>query len=378
MLKGIKIDIRKCHANTPKNEFLMKKKSKTLLDNVLKYKLFVHRCLKQKNVSNTHLAWIQCFETIYEKSSHRPIDFLKNIKKENILRKKDCPYFLEHGIQQLTIGSFKVEDLIAILCEVKFKEKGKRCVGNDHLFKLMPSPLLQKSILRTDVALCFPDSSVSSDLLDVEDEMSDFDLMNKTNEDLKSLQDDLLQNCEFDNDSRWIPKCLHCSPYTGDVLVGMQQIFSRRKYLTNGRIDRYEYPGRLKKKGPVRYYNPLYVVENNNGDIVVSDDRWRVVGTDHEGKDRFKLYGLRPYGICTDALSHILVCAIQTSTVQVFDKNGVFLRHLLLRQPGLISPCFLAYDINTYQLWVWSDLNKRVCVYNYLTRPTGKSNCLLL
>lgn len=86
MLKGIKIDIRKCHANTPKNEFLMKKKSKTLLDNVLKYKLFVHRCLKQKNVSNTHLAWIQCFETIYEKSSYRPIDFLKNIKKENILR----------------------------------------------------------------------------------------------------------------------------------------------------------------------------------------------------------------------------------------------------------------------------------------------------
>lgn len=356
----------------------MKKKSKTLLDNVLKYKLFVHRCLKQKNVFNTHLAWIQCFETIYEKSSYRPIDFLKNIKKENILRKKDCPYFLEHGIQQLTIGSFKVEDLIAILCELKFKEKGKRCVGNDHLFKLMPSPLLQKSILRTDVALCFPDSSVSSDLLDVEDEMLDFDLMNKTNEDLKSLQDDLLQNCEFDNDSRWIPKCLHCSPYTGDVLVGMQQVFSRRKYLTNGRIDRYEYPGRLKKKGPVRYYNPLYVVENNNGDIVVSDDRWRVVGTDHEGKDRFKLDGLRPYGICTDALSHILVCAIQTSTVQVFDKNGVFLRHLLLRQPGLISPCFLAYDINTYQLWVWSDLNKRVCVYNYLTRPTGKSNCLLL
>lgn len=172
----------------------------------------------------------------------------------------------------------------------------------------------------------------------------------------------------------WIPKCLHCSPYTGDVLVGMQQM----KSLTKGRIDRYEYTGRLKNKGPVRYYNPLYVVENNNGDIVVSDDRWRVVGTDHEGKDRFELYGLRPYGICTDALSHILVCAIQTSTVQVFDKNGVFLRHLLFRQPGLISPCFLAYDINTYQLWVWSDLNKRVCVYNYLTQPTGKSNCLLL
>lgn len=35
------------------------------------------------------------------------------------------------------IGLFKVEDLIVILCELKFKEKGKCCVGNDYFFKLM-------------------------------------------------------------------------------------------------------------------------------------------------------------------------------------------------------------------------------------------------
>lgn len=46
MLKGIKIDIRKCYVNILKNEFLMKKKFKILFDNVLKYKLFVYRCLK--------------------------------------------------------------------------------------------------------------------------------------------------------------------------------------------------------------------------------------------------------------------------------------------------------------------------------------------
>lgn len=53
----------------------------------------------------------------------------------------------------------------------------------------------------------------------------------------------------------------------------------------NGRIDWYEYLGRFKKKGLVCYYNFLYVVENNNGDIVVFDDRWCVVGIDYEGKD---------------------------------------------------------------------------------------------
>lgn len=57
------------------------------------------------------------------------------------------------------------------------------------------------------------------------------------------------------------------------------------KFLIKGRIDWYEYIGRFKNKGLVCYYNFLYVVENNNGDIVVFDDRWCVVGIDYEGKD---------------------------------------------------------------------------------------------
>lgn len=369
MLKGIKTDISKCHANIQKNQSLMNEKAQTLkmaLDNMLKYNSFVHRCFKQKNVFNTHLAWIQCFETRYEKSSYRPIDFLKNIKKVNIPHTKDSPYFLDHGIQQLTIRSFKEEVLIALLGNLKLKEKRKRNVSNDNLFKLMSSPLLQKSFLRTDDAVYYPDSLVTSDLLVVTDEdlESDVKLMNKTHETLKRLIDDLLQKCEFNTTFEWIPKCLHCSPFTGDVLVGMQQVFRRRrrKSMTRGRIDRYDHTGRLKNKGPVRYYDPLYVVENNNGDIVVSDNRSRVVGTDHEGKDRFELYGLRLYGICTDALSHTLV--------QVLDKNGKFLRHLLFRQPGLISPCFLAYDINpTTMGWV---RHKHKSLYLQLPNPTHR------
>lgn len=241
----MKIDIRKWRANILKNQSLMNEKVQTLkmaLDNMLKYNSFVHRCLKQKNVFDTHLARIQCFETRYERSSYRPIDFLKKIKKVNIPRTKDSPYFLDHGIQQLTIESFKVEDLIALLGKLKFKEKRKRHVSNDHLFKLMSSPLLQKSFLRTDDAVYYPDSLVTSDLLVVTDEdlESDFKLMNKTHETLKRLLDDLLQNCESDQNFEWIPKCLHRSPFTRDVLVGMQQVFSRKKCMTRGRIDQYD------------------------------------------------------------------------------------------------------------------------------------------
>lgn len=95
----MKIDIRKWRANILKNQSLMNEKVQTLkmaLDNMLKYNSFVHRCLKQKNVFDTHLARIQCFETRYERSSYRPIDFLKKIKKVNIPRTKDSPYFLDH------------------------------------------------------------------------------------------------------------------------------------------------------------------------------------------------------------------------------------------------------------------------------------------
>lgn len=217
---------------------------------------------------------------------------------------------------------------------------------------------------------------MTSYLLEDRDGEPDFNLMNKLRQTLKRLKDDLLHSCELSSNNIWIPNCLHCSPFTRDVLVGMQQIFNW-KPIIRSRVDRYDYTGKIKNKGPVRFLDPVYVAENNNGDIMVSD-RSIVLVTDHEGNDRFKLYGLKPNGIRTDALSHILVCATKTNTVHVFDRNGEFLKHLLFIHPALISPCFLAYDTNTYQLWVESDINKRVHVNSYLTRPSGELFCFIL
>lgn len=177
-----------------------------------------------------------------------PIDFLKNIKNLNLPCTKNNSYFTDHRRQHLTIGSFKVEDLIDLQVKVEITEQGKRCVTNDRLLKFMSPPLLQNSFLRTDLAFYFPSSLMTSYLFEDRDGEPDFNLMNKLRETLKCLKNDLLQSCEFSSNNTWIPKCLHCSPFTEDVLVGMQQLFNR-KLMIRSRIDRYDYTGKIKNKG---------------------------------------------------------------------------------------------------------------------------------
>lgn len=82
--------------------------------------------------------------------------------------------------------------------------------------------------------------------------------------------------------------------------------------------------------------------------------------------------GLHPYGICTDALSHILVCDGRTNTVHMLDENGKFLSLLQ------ISGMSLSYDFNTHRLWVGTETANYIYVhiYRYIDQHnvmTGKS-----
>lgn len=125
----IKTDFEKCHAISLNYQFLMYEKAQKLkktLGNRLPLSSSVHRCVKQKTELINLLVWIQCIETKYEKSSYKPIDFLKIIKKENLCRIKKSHI---HRRQQLKTGSFQ-EVLIKLLAGVELTEKGKRCVGN--------------------------------------------------------------------------------------------------------------------------------------------------------------------------------------------------------------------------------------------------------
>lgn len=98
-----------------------------------------------------------------------------------------------------------------------------------------------------------------------------------------------------------------------------------------------------------------------------------VVVTDSGGMHRFSYKGhplgskLGPKGICTNALSHILVCDDYTLTVQMLDKNGQFLSHLLIRPPGIFNPTSLSYDYKTNCLWVGSGTNNKMCAYMYIS-----------
>nr|XP_022305239.1 uncharacterized protein LOC111112134 [Crassostrea virginica] len=98
--------------------------------------------------------------------------------------------------------------------------------------------------------------------------------------------------------------------------------------------------------------------ENDTGDILVSDVlRYAVVVTSGEGIHRFSYTGpsssgsqITTAGICTDVMSHIIVCDGRTSTVQMLDRDGQFLSIFLTRQtPGIdYRPRSLCYDVNTH------------------------------
>nr|XP_034319906.1 uncharacterized protein LOC105338511 [Crassostrea gigas] len=194
--------------------------------------------------------------------------------------------------------------------------------------------------------------------------------INKLSEDMKTTTTFIERT-----DSTWEPWCVYWSPSTGDLLVGMRN-YGRK----TGKVTRYNQSGQLTQTiqnhntGRGLYKEPIYITENNNGDVVVSDSCRAVVVTERGGRHRFSYTGppsgsgLQPHGICTDPLSHILVCDDRTRTVQMIDEDGRFLSHLLIRPSGIFYPHSLSYDVITHRLWVGSGANNTVVIYRYITR----------
>lgn len=76
----------------------------------------------------------------------------------------------------------------------------------------------------------------------------------------------------------------------------------------------------------------------------------------------------QPLGICTDGLSHILMCDYKTYNVQMIDKDGQFLLYLLRRPSMIFRPYSLGYDVHTHRLWVGAEFKNKVHVYRYISR----------
>lgn len=187
----------------------------------------------------------------------------------------------------------------------------------------------------------------------------------------------------------YLPVVLCCSLSSTDILVAMgilecDQMFTYDDGAVvsgpNGKVVRYNTFGQITQT--IQFYDndkplymcPKYIAENNNKDVVVSDFLRQLVVTDGEGRLRFFYKGppigtvLHPLGICTDALSNILVCDDCTKTVQIIDKNGQFLKNLLQKgQPGIYNPRCLSYDVSTNLLYIGFDDCNTTSVYKYIT-----------
>ncbi|XP_062586811.1 uncharacterized protein LOC134248419 [Saccostrea cucullata] len=156
----------------------------------------------------------------------------------------------------------------------------------------------------------------------------------------------------------------------------------RQRDTNIAKVGRYSSDGQQlqHKHGQELYFNPRYITENQNGDVVVSNltDNSLTVGvlvvTDSVGAHRFSYKGnprgsnFRPQGICTDALSHILVCDIHTETVQMIDKDGQFLAVLLTKKQGMGCPYSLSYDHRSHLLWVGYMGYTTVYIYRHIQR----------
>ncbi|XP_062582956.1 uncharacterized protein LOC134244719 [Saccostrea cucullata] len=97
------------------------------------------------------------------------------------------------------------------------------------------------------------------------------------------------------------------------------------------------------KTGKPLYHEPVYITENRNGDIVVSDIGKGVVVTDRDGKYRFTYTGppeglslFMPCGACVDAFLNILICGRLDQTLQMIIRDGLLLSNLPTRQDGMV------------------------------------------
>ncbi|XP_062566989.1 uncharacterized protein LOC134229288 [Saccostrea cucullata] len=187
------------------------------------------------------------------------------------------------------------------------------------------------------------------------------------------LSKDKVKTTVIPHTAPWRPYSVYSSPSTGDLLVGMFNTDTR-----TGQVNRYTNTGRHiqtiqhDNTGQGLYSLPRYITENRSGDVIVSDINRGVVVTDRGGRHRFSYRGptsgsfLGPRGICTDALSHILVCDFNTDTVHIIDQDGLFLTQIETKQHGIDTPWGLSYDYKTQLLWVGSWNNNTVNIYRLI------------
>ena len=178
---------------------------------------------------------------------------------------------------------------------------------------------------------------------------------------------------EFIKTGDWRPLSIHSSRINEDILVGMVNCYNKK-----AKVTRYSKTGKelqniqKNNNGKELYSDPRYITENINGDVCTSDyGKCIVVVVNKSGQHKFSYTGqgsiLRPFGICTDVLGHILVCDDVSKTVQLLDQQGRLLSVISLpRKGGRIIPLSVCVD-DKNNLYVGQFcFSNTVTVYKYL------------
>lgn len=222
-------------------------------------------CLKSKLEMNSYVSSIQRFEHIYEHASTRPIQF---IKQKYELETQKSPHLSHHTKRFLENEQLNRKDVIKLLTDIKFREKGRRCV-----LRLMSAPETN-SVSLADLESCNNVSCVTSDRVwvnDVEDliltnrtggtqhrlkvlhydeSKNGFHTVNNDSELIYIDEDDTIKKLSKDfktttqiiekEDASLTPICLFFSLNTGDLLVGIHYTYSGKanvtRYNQNGQM----------------------------------------------------------------------------------------------------------------------------------------------
>lgn len=163
--------------------------------------------------------------------------------------------------------------------------------------------------------------------------------------------------------------CIHSSKANGDILIGDINIVTRFN-ISGMKLNQMEFDD----EGQSLYEETIFITENKNGDIIVSDNgKKAIIVTDKSGRYLFNYKGhhsqttFHPGGICTDILGHILVCNVSGDpSVHLLDKKGRFLAHLLTKHHhGSDCPQTLCVD-SVHNLYVGYGNTNKINVFKYL------------
>ncbi|XP_022311816.2 uncharacterized protein LOC111117043 [Crassostrea virginica] len=285
---------------------------------------------------------------------------------------------LSTDVSRLTTGIGELMDKVRVIATIPTTRNyldGIACVGEAEAWLFGES----ETITRIDIHGAVKDTVTSTCLLGPYDisvtrgrELIYSDLISKT----VNIVRDRKSKTLITPPRGWTPWRLSCTR-SGDVLV---HVFKESGPQRKNKIIRYQGQNIKEEicndgQGNLIFKDggySLYMSENNNGDVCVSDiNADTVVVVDKTGRVRFRYDGtparreksFDPRGIVTDALSQIIVTDYNNNCLHILDQNGQFLS--CVDDCGLEKPVGLSVD-SEGRLWVGLCDKGEIKVIEYL------------